>query len=87
MDEGKLSEFEATVRKIFAAFPVDGKPNEANTENDLIFPILEALGWTDYSTQLTTSRKGRSDVPDMLLFADFVEEVAGSDWLVVIPSS
>jgi hypothetical protein len=46
------------------------KPNEAQTEKTLIYPILELLGWTDVEVQQTLSSKGRKQVPDALLFAD-----------------
>ena len=32
--------------EIFDRFPVDQTPNESQTEDDLIWPILETLGWT-----------------------------------------
>ena len=65
-----LAALEARLRDLFAAFPVTGAPNEAVTEHDLIWPVLEALGWTEYLPQQTTSGRGRLDVPDLLLFAD-----------------
>ena len=43
-------------------------PNEAVTEQDLIRPILELLGWTDYLPQQGSIRN--EDIPDHLLFAD-----------------
>jgi hypothetical protein len=46
------------------------KPNEAETEKEFIYPIIEALGWTDYQVQQILSQKGRKQVPDALLFAD-----------------
>lgn len=46
------------------------KPNEAETEKDFIYPVLEALGWTEYQVQQILSQKGRKQVPDALLFAD-----------------
>lgn len=46
------------------------KPNEAETEKDFIYPVLEAIGWTDYQVQQILSQKGRKQVPDALLFAD-----------------
>ena len=55
---------------IFKGFPHATGPNEATTESDLIWPILEALGWSDYLTQQNLSAKGRVDVPDGLLFID-----------------
>ena len=44
-------------------------PNEATTETEIIFPLLSALGWQDNLTQQNLSAKGRSDVPDGLLFS------------------
>ena len=41
-------------------------PNEAVTEQDLIHPILEILGWKDYLPQQGTERN--EDIPDFLLF-------------------
>ncbi len=42
-------------------------PNEAMTEQDLVRPLLDLLGW-HYLPQQTTS--DREDIPDHLLFAD-----------------
>ena len=44
------------------------QPNEPVTEDDLIRPILEALGWNDYLPQQGSQRN--EDIPDHLLFAD-----------------
>lgn len=55
---------------ILDGFPHASKPNEATTENDLIWPIMAALGWSDYLTQQNLSATGRIDVPDGLLFID-----------------
>ena len=41
-------------------------PNEAVTEQELIRPILEALGWADYLPQQGANRN--EDIPDYLLF-------------------
>ena len=43
-------------------------PNEAETEQDLIRPALELLGWADYLPQQGAARN--EDIPDHLLFAD-----------------
>ena len=43
-------------------------PNEAVTEQELIRPILAALGWTDYLPQQGAGRN--EDIPDYLLFTD-----------------
>ena len=43
-------------------------PNEAVTEQELIRPILAALGWTDYLPQQGAGRN--EDIPDYLLFTN-----------------
>ena len=43
-------------------------PNESVTEQDLVRPVLEILGWTDYLPQQGSVRN--EDIPDHLLFAD-----------------
>ena len=55
---------------ILAGFPHASRPNEATTENDLVWPVLAALGWSDTLTQQNLSASGRVDVPDGLLFID-----------------
>ena len=44
------------------------QPNEATTEQELIRPLLELLGWVDYLPQQGAARN--EDIPDHLLFAD-----------------
>ena len=58
--ESVLQRYEALARS--------ADPNEAVTEQDLIRPVLELLGWTDYLPQQGTARN--EDIPDHLLFAD-----------------
>ena len=69
-DERDLAAFENEVPSLFERFPTDGKPNETQTEDDLIWPVLRLLGWTESLQQQNLSAKGRKDVPDGLLFAD-----------------
>ena len=68
-DEG-LADFEAALRGLFNRFPTDLSPNESQTEDDLIWPVLARLGWTATLRQQNLSARGRQDVPDGLLFAD-----------------
>ena len=56
--------------EIFDRFPVDQTPNESQTEDDLIWPILGTLGWTASLRQQNLTRQGREDVPDGVLFSD-----------------
>ena len=66
--EGALDRFKEAVEEIFAPFPISQRPNETQTEDDLIWPILGALGWTAWLRQQNLSPKGRDDVPDGILF-------------------
>ena len=44
------------------------RPNEAVTEQELILPVLELLGWADHLPQQGAARS--EDIPDNLLFTD-----------------
>ena len=66
----ELGTFEAFVREVFDSFPSASLPNESQTEDDLIWPILVQLGWTASLRQQNLSAHGRADVPDGLLFPD-----------------
>ena len=70
IDGGALDDLEAALRAIFDNFPFAGTPNESQTEDDLIWPVLAALGWSASLRQQNLSAAGREDVPDGLLFAD-----------------
>ena len=66
-------QFATLKRKLYALAgksAANARPSEADTENDLIYPVLEALGWSDISRQANLSTKGRKQVPDALLLAD-----------------
>ena len=60
--------FHKEARRLFKDFAAYHNPNETLTEQDLIRPLLELLGWTDDLPQQTSS--GGEDIPDLLLFAD-----------------
>ncbi|MBS0432463.1 MAG: hypothetical protein JSS21_08700, partial [Proteobacteria bacterium] len=60
--------FRESVVGIFSGVSAGNALNEAQTEDDIIVPVLKALGWTDYTRQQTANRNGREDVPDFLLF-------------------
>ena len=66
-----VQEFEAFrdgVRQRYDALAHSQDPNEAVTEQELIRPVLELLGWVDYLPQQGTTRN--EDIPDHLLFPD-----------------
>lgn len=56
--------------EVFRRFPGTKTPSEAQTEDDLIWPVLSALGWDSYERQVNLAPKGRDNVPDGLLFLD-----------------
>ena len=64
--DAAFSEFIATVASLYSGFSHRAQPNEAETEQDLIRPLLEALGWDGYLPQ--QSATGGEDIPDHLLF-------------------
>ena len=60
--------FRGGVRQRYENLSHAQDPNEAQTEQDLIRPVLDLLGWTDYLPQQATT--GHEDIPDHLLFLD-----------------
>ena len=60
--------FRDGIRSRYEAFATFHDPNEAATEQELIRPVLELLGWTEYLPQQGAIRN--EDVPDLLLFSD-----------------
>ena len=68
--EADVAALRAALDAILVGFPHASRPNEATTESDLVWPVLRALGWSDYLTQQNLSSTGRVDVPDGLLFID-----------------
>lgn len=63
---------------IAAAFPQNAKTNESQTEDDFIWPVLAALGWSEWLRQQNLTVTGRDDVPDGLLFADAEAKAAAN---------
>ena len=71
-----LAVFKDKIQPPLDALSQSVEPNEATTEQDLIRPVLEALGWTDYLPQQGAS--GGEDIPDHLLFADADSKVSAA---------
>ena len=69
LDPTQLNVFVAELRRVYAAVYADSALNEAQTERELIEPLLALLGW-EHLPQINLSESGREDVPDFLLFAD-----------------
>jgi hypothetical protein len=72
-----LDAFRAAVASALADFPVRGEPNEAQTEHDLIIPVLRSLGWTQFLPQQSAAKR-REGIPDILLFADAAAKKAAN---------
>jgi len=72
LTDAEIDALAADLRVIFSRFPTGQRapPNEAQTEDDLIWPILVRLGWTASLRQQNLAARGREDVPDGLLFKD-----------------
>ncbi len=60
--------FRDGVSERYDALCRSGDPNEAVTEQELIRPVLELLGWAHYLPQQGAA--ANEDIPDHLLFAD-----------------
>ena len=67
-DREAFDSFRAGVAGRHEALRRSRDPNEAVTEQDLIRPVLDLLGWKDYLPQQGAARN--EDIPDHLLFAD-----------------
>ena len=70
LDDASIEDLEAALGAICDRFPAAASPNESQTEDDLIWPVLARLGWTVSLRQQNLSAYGREDVPDGLLFVD-----------------
>ena len=60
--------FKQSLRDILDKIASAHEPNEAQTENEVVRPLLELLGWDHHMPQQGSDRQ--EDIPDYLLFAD-----------------
>jgi hypothetical protein len=67
-DEAAADSLASDLAALFKRFPVAGRPNESQTEDDLIWPVLRKLGWDHSLRNQNLTLRGRDDVPDGLLF-------------------
>ena len=81
IDGSDLTDLTASLRDVFDGFPTAGSPNESQTEDDLIWPVLRKLGWTASLRQQNLSAYGREDVPDGLLFRDAAAKDRANEFL------
>ena len=67
-DDASLDALKNTLREFFGSLPLGTSPNESQTEDDIIWPVLDYLGWKSSLRQQNLSERGREDVPDGLMF-------------------
>ena len=67
-DPQGFDSFRQGVSNAFDSIAGYSGPNEATTEQQLVRPVLELLGWTAYLPQ--QGFPGNEDIPDHLLFPD-----------------
>lgn len=70
IDDATLVTWTQSAKDMLELVAARKNPNEAQTEADLVYPLLETLGWTDRDPQPSLSEKRRLDVPDALLYRD-----------------
>lgn len=75
LDADTVAAAQARLAELVAAMVARARVSEADTENDLIEPVIEMLGWTSRASQVNLSRGGRADVPDYLLYLDAAAKV------------
>ena len=81
LDDETLRSLESSIQAVFDRFPAAGNPNESQTEDDLIWPILGCLGWTASLRQQNLTVYGRENVPDGLLFGDDAAKGRANDFV------
>ena len=64
----EIEAFREGLRRPYEALSRARDPNESVTEQELILPVLELLGWTDYLPHQGTALN--EDIPDYLIFPD-----------------
>ena len=70
LDEGAVERIRQQIKPALEALAARKNPNEAQTEDDVVYPILESIDWVDREVQPNASVKARLDVPDALLYPD-----------------
>jgi len=69
LSDEELQKLYLEIENKYKAFSKRKNPDEADTEDGLICPTLEILGF-QWSRQKSPTKKGRQDVPDFVLFPD-----------------
>lgn len=66
LDAGEVAAAKADLLRLWQAIAAHAKPNEAETEHEIVYPLLERLGWQHLPQQ--EAGRGRTHLPDALLF-------------------
>ena len=69
LTDDELKKIYSEAKRIFEDFQQRENPDEADTEDGLIIPMLDLLGF-HWTRQKSPSTKGRAQVPDFVLFPD-----------------
>ena len=71
ISDAELDEFISRLKAYYAPYTATSSLNESQTEDELIEPVIDLLGWKNaWTSQVNLSHTGREDVPDFLLFVD-----------------
>jgi hypothetical protein len=70
LDDESVRTSHAEVGRLLNHLVALRRANEAETEKELIFPLLAAIGWQYVLPQQNLTAGGRQDVPDGLMFGD-----------------
>lgn len=76
LSDGAVEAFSNEAQSLVEKLAARKNPNEAQTEDDLVYPILESLGWAEREVQPNASVKARLDVPDALLYPNSAAKAA-----------
>ena len=66
------------IERLFNCINAQKHPNEQQTKQDLIFPILQLLGWPEFLVEQNLSIGRRTTIPDLLLFSSQEDKVIAS---------
>lgn len=74
----KFAEQTAKIEQLVSNISAQEHPNEPQTKQDLIFPILQLLDWPEFLIDQNLSLRDRASIPDILLFSTQQDKVEAS---------
>lgn len=78
IDDSSFGQMRARIALLLTAMSKRKNPVEAETESDVVYPILDMMGWSHRDAQPNASAKARHDVPDALLYPDAASKAAAA---------